>query len=136
MRRIFAAGKIASMCGMEGGHQINNSMGALRMMYALGVRYMTLTHNGGPGWADSALSLTGQHLEEAPAGGLTPFGLEIIKEMNRMGKLANRFFLICDVISFPQIKIEKHSVLWDLIFSSPSNSCMQGCWLISVMCIR
>ena len=46
VKRIFAAGKIASMMGMEGGHQMNCSLGSLRMMYKLGVRYMTLTHNG------------------------------------------------------------------------------------------
>lgn len=89
VRDIFASGKIASMCGMEGGHQINCSMGSLRMLYKLGVRYMTLTHNGGPSWADSAVSQTGVFLEDAPNGGLSPFGKEVILEMNRIGMLVD-----------------------------------------------
>ena len=67
-------GKIASMMGMEGGHQINGSMASLRMFYELGVRYMTLTHNGGPGWADPAMGFKNEFLPEAPLGGLTAFG--------------------------------------------------------------
>jgi membrane dipeptidase len=59
------------------------------MFYKLGVRYMTLTHNGGPSWADPALSLTGQFLQEAPNGGLTPFGCDVVYEMNRLGMLVD-----------------------------------------------
>ena len=81
--------KIACMMGMEGGHQINCSMGTLRMMYQLGVRYMTLTHNGGPGWADPAVSSSGEFLVEAPLGGLTDYGIQVIHEMNRIGMLVD-----------------------------------------------
>ncbi len=88
-RKTSIKPKIACMMGMEGGHQINGSMGALRMMYQLGVRYMTLTHNGGPGWADPAVSATGDFLVEAPLGGLTEFGTQIIHEMNRIGMLVD-----------------------------------------------
>jgi membrane dipeptidase len=74
VERIMKTGKIASMMGMEGGHQINGSMASLRMFYELGVRYMTLTHNGGPGWADPAMGFKNEFLPEAPLGGLTAFG--------------------------------------------------------------
>jgi membrane dipeptidase len=74
--------KIASLLGMEGGHAIENSLGALRSYYALGARYMTLTHNVTLDWADAALD-TAKH------GGLTPFGREVVHEMNRLGMLAD-----------------------------------------------
>jgi membrane dipeptidase len=89
VKRIFNSGKIASMLGMEGGHQINNSLSCLRVFYSLGVRYMTLTHNSGPPWADSALSSSGDHLIVAPLGGLSLFGCEVVKEMNRIGMLVD-----------------------------------------------
>ncbi len=82
VQRIFGAGKIASMLGMEGGHAIENSLGALRAFYTMGVRYMTLTHNGTLDWADAA---NGEQLH----GGLTPFGQEVVREMNRMGMLVD-----------------------------------------------
>ncbi len=82
VERIFAAGKIASMLGMEGGHAIENSLGALRAYHALGVRYMTLTHNGTLDWADAAN-------DEHRHGGLTPFGEEVVREMNRLGMLVD-----------------------------------------------
>lgn len=72
-----------------GGHQINKSMGTLRIMYELGVRYMTLTHNGGPGWADPALSATGEFVHDAPLGGLSAYGVQIVREMNRLGMLVD-----------------------------------------------
>jgi membrane dipeptidase len=75
-------GRIASLLGMEGGHTIVNSLGALRSFYDLGVRYMTLTHFHSNDWADSA---TG----EARHGGLTDFGREVIREMNRLGMLVD-----------------------------------------------
>jgi membrane dipeptidase len=80
VQRIFASGKIASMMGMEGGHAIENSLGALRAFYTLGVRYMTLTHNGTLDWADAA---NGEQVHD----GLTNFGQEVVREMNRMGML-------------------------------------------------
>jgi membrane dipeptidase len=82
IRRDFAQGKVASFLGMEGGHAIENSLGALRAYYDLGVRYMTLTHNVTLDWADAALDVP-KH------GGLTPFGREVVKEMNRLGMLVD-----------------------------------------------
>ena len=82
IERVFASGRIASMLGMEGGHAIENSLGALRAYYALGVRYMTLTHNTSVDWADAA---TGERLH----GGLTEFGREVVREMNRLGMLVD-----------------------------------------------
>lgn len=81
-RRIMKEGKIASFLGMEGGHAIENSLGALRAYYDLGVRYMTLTHNVTLDWADAAL-------DSARHGGLTPFGKEVVREMNRLGMLVD-----------------------------------------------
>ena len=74
--------KIASMLGMEGGHTIGNSLGALRAYYDLGVRYMTLTHFNGHDWADSAT-------DEVRHEGLTEFGREVVREMNRLGMLVD-----------------------------------------------
>jgi membrane dipeptidase len=80
--RIMADGKIASMIGAEGGHSIGCSLGALRAMYALGVRYMTLTHNRNVPWADSAT-------DEPAIGGLSDFGREVVAEMQRIGMLVD-----------------------------------------------
>lgn len=77
---IFRRGKVASMLGMEGGHAIENSLGALRAFYALGVRYLTLTHNVTLDWADSAAG-------QPTHGGLTKFGEEVVREMNRLGMM-------------------------------------------------
>lgn len=82
VERIQKSGKIASLIGMEGGHSIGNSIGALRMMYRLGVRYMTLTHNNHTPWADSA-AMAPEH------NGLTEFGEDIVREMNRLGMLVD-----------------------------------------------
>jgi membrane dipeptidase len=82
VRRAKAAGKIGSMLGMEGGHAIENSLGALRAYFDLGVRYMTLTHNVTLDWADAAL-------DSAKHGGLTRFGEEVVHEMNRLGMLVD-----------------------------------------------
>ena len=73
---------IGSLLGAEGGHSINNSLGALRTLYRLGVRYLTLTHNENTDWADSAT-------DEPRHGGLTAFGREVVAEMNRMGMLVD-----------------------------------------------
>ena len=79
---VFHKGKIASLLGMEGGHAIENSLGSLRAFYALGVRYMTLTHSANVDWADSCC--------EAPElGGLSPFGEEVVREMNWLGMLVD-----------------------------------------------
>ena len=82
IRAAHRAGRIASLLGMEGGHAIEDSLGALRAYYDLGVRYMTLTHNVHTSWADSQ-ALPPVH------GGLTPFGEQIVLEMNRLGMLVD-----------------------------------------------
>jgi membrane dipeptidase len=82
MEAARAEGRIASLMGAEGGHSINNSMGVLRGLHELGVRYMTLTHNDTIDWADSAT--------DAPRhGGLNSFGVEVVREMNRLGMLVD-----------------------------------------------
>lgn len=80
--RIHRGGKIASLIGMEGGHSINNSLATLRMMYRLGARYMTLTHTKNTDWADAAG-------DEPKCHGLTPFGEDVVREMNRLGMLVD-----------------------------------------------
>jgi membrane dipeptidase len=82
VERVFAKGKTASLIGIEGGHAIENSLGALRMFYRLGVRYMTLTHSGTTPWADAAT-------DEPKHGGLSPFGEEVVREMNRLGMMVD-----------------------------------------------
>jgi len=82
VERIFKAGKIASLIGMEGGHSIDSSLGALRMFARLGARYMTLTHSKNVPWADSST-------DSPEHGGLTPFGEDVVREMNRLGMLVD-----------------------------------------------
>jgi membrane dipeptidase len=82
VERVFASGRVASLLGAEGGHAIAGSLGVLRMLYALGVRYMTLTHNVNVGWADSAT-------DQKEAGGLTDFGRDVVREMQRIGMLVD-----------------------------------------------
>ena len=82
VERIMAAGRVASLIGAEGGHSIGCSLGTLRAMYALGVRYMTLTHNRNVPWADSCT-------DEPEHGGLTEFGREVVREMQRLGMLVD-----------------------------------------------
>lgn len=78
----WKAGKIASLMGMEGGHSIGGNLGVLRQMYALGARYMTLTHFKNNAWADSGT--------DAPAhNGLTPLGKDVVCEMQRLGMLVD-----------------------------------------------
>ena len=82
VERIFASGRVASLLGAEGGHAIADSLGVLRMLYTLGVRYLTLTHNANVGWADSATDVK-------TAGGLTDFGRDVVREMQRIGMLVD-----------------------------------------------
>ena len=82
MVRIHRKGRIGSMLGVEGGNQIGGSMAALRQFHARGVRYMTLTHNQTTDWADAAT-------DEPKHDGLSPFGAEVVKEMNRLGMLVD-----------------------------------------------
>ncbi|HEX8673473.1 MAG TPA: dipeptidase [Longimicrobium sp.] len=82
VERAHREGKIASLIGIEGGHAIENSLGALRQFYATGVRYMTLTHASTLDWADAAT-------DSARHDGLTRFGEEVVREMNRLGMLVD-----------------------------------------------
>lgn len=82
VERIHRQGKIASLIGVEGGHSINNSLAAVRMLYRLGARYMTLTHTKNTDWADAAG-------DQSKCRGLTPFGEQVVAEMNRLGMLVD-----------------------------------------------
>lgn len=82
VERIFKAGRIASLIGMEGGHSIDNSLATLRMFHAVGARYMTLTHSSNNAWADSGT-------DTPKLGGLSRFGEEVVREMNRLGMLVD-----------------------------------------------
>ncbi|MFB7196938.1 dipeptidase [Streptomyces sp. NPDC056240] len=82
MEAARTEGRIASLMGAEGGHSIGNSLATLRALHTLGVRYMTLTHNDNIAWADSAT-------DEPGVGGLSPFGHEVVREMNRSGMLVD-----------------------------------------------
>ncbi|MGQ0712125.1 MAG: dipeptidase [Gemmatimonadaceae bacterium] len=82
LRASHGRGRIGSLLGLEGGHAIENSLGALRAYYDLGARYMTLTHSATIDWADSGTD-TARH------GGLTKFGEEVVREMNRLGMLVD-----------------------------------------------
>lgn len=86
-----AQGRIASLMGAEGGHSIDDSLGVLRALYALGVRYMTLTHNSNTAWAGSATDLP-------VPGGLTAFGEEVVREMNRLGMLVDLSHVSADTM--------------------------------------
>ncbi len=109
IRRISAEGKIASMIGVEGGHCIEESIGTLRQLFNLGARYMTLTHSDTIPWADSAT-------DEERHGGLTSFGIEVVREMNRLGMMVD--------ISHVSIPVMKQSITESkapVIFSHSSS---------------
>ena len=91
MEAARADGRIASLMGAEGGHSIDCSLATLRALYALGVRYMTLTHNDNLPWADSAT-------DRPVAGGLTRFGEEVVREMNRLGMLVDLSHVSADTM--------------------------------------
>ena len=82
IRDAHKQGKIAALLGVEGGHMINSDLGVLRAYAALGVRYMTLTHSGNDEWADSST-------DKAVHNGLTDFGREVVREMNRLGMMVD-----------------------------------------------
>ena len=87
----WGSGRIASLLGAEGGHSINSSLATLRMLHVLGVRYLTLTHNSNLPWADSAT--------DAPVlGGLSRFGVEVVREMNRIGMLVDLSHVSADTM--------------------------------------
>ncbi|NP_999273.1 dipeptidase 1 precursor [Sus scrofa] len=83
IRQAFREGKVASLVGVEGGHSIDSSLGVLRALYHLGMRYMTLTHSCNTPWADNWLVDTGD--DKAQSQGLSHFGQSVVKEMNRLG---------------------------------------------------
>lgn len=91
VRRIHGKGRIASLIGIEGGCTIENSLGALRMFHALGARYMTLTHGDTIDWCDSATDVQ-------PHGGLTAFGEDVVREMNRLGMLVDISHISADAM--------------------------------------
>jgi membrane dipeptidase len=90
-RRIMASGRVASLIGAEGGHAIDSSPGVLRMLAALGVQYMTLTHNANVGWADAAT-------DDPDTGGLSDLGREIVREMQRIGMLVDLSHVSADTM--------------------------------------
>jgi len=87
IRRIAKSGKIAALMGIEGGHAIEDSLGALRQFYRLGVRYMTLTHTNTNNWADSSGDINLPNVKHHD--GLTDFGKEVVREMNRLGMMVD-----------------------------------------------
>jgi membrane dipeptidase len=91
IERAWQRGRIASLLGAEGGHQINESLGTLRMLYRLGVRYLTLTHNDNVPWADSAT-------DQPVLGGLSAFGGDVVAEMNRIGMLVDLSHVSAEVM--------------------------------------
>jgi len=91
VERAWSHGQIASLMGAEGGHSIDSSLGVLRMLHGLGVRYLTLTHNDNVPWADSAT-------DEPVLGGLSPFGREVVREMNRLGMLVDLSHVSADTM--------------------------------------
>lgn len=104
VRKAYAQGKIGSLLGMEGGHAIENSLGALRSYYELGARYMTLTHNVTLDWADAA--------NDAPRNnGLTAFGKEVVREMNRLGMLVDLAHTSPAVMS-QALSVSEAPVIW------------------------
>lgn len=104
-----ATGRIASLVGAEGGHSIDSSMGALRGLHALGVRYLTLTHNENVPWADSATDVAG-------VGGLSPFGVEVVREMNRLGMLVD-----CSHVAPTTMRAALAASVAPLLFSHSSS---------------
>jgi membrane dipeptidase len=104
IRRAHKAGRIASLLGMEGGHAIEDSLGALRAYYDLGVRYMTLTHNVHTSWADSQ-AFPPEH------GGLTPFGEQVVLEMNKLGMLVDLSHT-ADVTMDDALRVSKAPVIF------------------------
>ena len=104
VERAFKAGRVASLMGMEGGHSIDSSLAALRMMHALGVGYMTLTHSSNLPWADSAT-------DKPALGGLSPFGEEVVREMNRLGMLVDLSHVSADTMA-DAIRVSKAPVIF------------------------
>lgn len=103
IERIHRSGKIASLIGIEGGHAIGSSLGALRQLYELGARYMTLTHSANTPWADSST-------DDPVHDGLSPFGMDVVREMARLGMLIDLSHVsestmmdVLDLVSVPVV---------------------------------
>jgi membrane dipeptidase len=107
IRRAKREGKVACLMGIEGGHAIENSLYTLRAFHRLGVRYMTLTHSNDNDWADSAGNGTPH---TGPHHGLTPFGEDVVREMQRLGMLVD-ISHVSDDTFFAVMKIAKTSVI-------------------------
>ncbi|HUG04599.1 MAG TPA: dipeptidase [Steroidobacteraceae bacterium] len=105
IRDAKKAGRIGSMLGIEGGHAIENSLALLRSYYDLGVRYMTLTHNTNIDWADSAADLPARH------NGLSPFGEQVVQEMNRIGMLVDLSHTSADTMA-DAIRVSRAPVIF------------------------
>ena len=104
IEQIHRDGKIAAMIGIEGGHAIENSLGALRQMYALGARYMSLTHNGTIDWADAAT-------DEPQHDGLNEFGEQVVREMNWLGMLVDLSH-VSDATMFDALRVSEAPVIF------------------------
>jgi membrane dipeptidase len=104
LKDAFARGRIGSVLGMEGGHAIENSLGALRAFHSMGVRYMTLTHNVHLDWVDS-------HVANPRHGGLTDFGREVVREMNRLGMLVDLSHTSAGTMS-DALDVSEAPVIW------------------------
>lgn len=104
IERIRKAGKIASLIGIEGGHSMDGSLAVLRNLHALGVRYMTLTHSESLDWADSAT-------DDPKCGGLSPFGEDVVREMNALGMLVDLSHVSPDCMK-AALKVSKAPVIF------------------------
>jgi membrane dipeptidase len=104
IRAAKKSGRIGSMLGIEGGHAIENSLGALRAYYDLGVRYMTLTHNTTLDWADAAADEPRHH-------GLTQFGEQVVLEMNRLGMLVDLSHTSAETMD-DALRVSRAPVIW------------------------
>ncbi|HWO01986.1 MAG TPA: dipeptidase [Blastocatellia bacterium] len=108
IRRIKGKGKVAALMGIEGGHAIEDSLHALRMFYKLGVRYMTLTHTNTNDWADSSGDITDATVSHH--NGLTEFGREVMREMNRLGMMADVSH-VADKTFFDVVEVSRAPVI-------------------------
>src|SRR6266545_3235155 len=128
VERIFKSGKIASLVGMEGGHSIDNSIAALRMFYRLGARYMTLTHSKNTDWADSAT-------DDPKFGGLSPFGEEVVREMNWLGMLVDLSHVSPDTME-DAIRVSQAPVIFPTLRHARSTTCRATCPTRCCSCCR
>jgi membrane dipeptidase len=104
VERVFRAGRIACLLGVEGGHAIEDSLDVLRRYFELGVRYLTLTHNCSTEWADAGL-------DEPRHGGLSGFGVEVVREMNRLGMMVDLSHTSADVMR-QALDVSEAPVIW------------------------